>query len=96
MATHAEIDSRSLAMATAIAERIDNRPELLDQVRGWAGRHDHPAVLEWRTILSGSWEDIRAVLLDETEEGKRLRQSSPFVGILTPQERWSFYPRLNP
>jgi hypothetical protein len=42
-------------------------------------------------ILQGSWPEIRSVLLDESEEGKRLRQNSPFCGILTPVERWAIY-----
>jgi hypothetical protein len=34
---------------------------------------------------------VRAVLLDESDEGQRLRQSDPFCGILTPEERWKIY-----
>jgi len=34
---------------------------------------------------------VRAVLLDESDEGQRLRQSDPFCGVLTPRERWEIY-----
>lgn len=78
-------------MAEVIASKIDQSPELLDGVREWAARHDARAIVEWRSILEKPWPEVKAILLDPSEEGKRLRQSSPFVGILTPQERWSFY-----
>ena len=34
---------------------------------------------------------MRAVLLDESDEGQRLRQNDPFCGVLTPKERWAIY-----
>ena len=47
---------------------------------------------EARTVLLDALQEHqRAVLLDESEEGQRLRQSSPFCGILTPRERWAIY-----
>ena len=49
------------------------------------------AIAEWLSILGKDWETIRAVLLDESERGQRLRQSNPFCGVLSPQERWAIY-----
>ncbi len=97
MKTHQEIDERSLAMARAIVARIDADPGRagLEKARTtckrWLDRGGGPAVREWLNILEGSWEEVRRVLLDDSEEGKRLRQSSPFCGILTPRERWAIY-----
>ena len=89
---HDHIDSRSLQMALAIAEKIDESPELLEQARQWALQHnDVPAVNEWISHLDCPWPEIRKLLLDPSEQGKRLRQSSPFAGILSNQERWAFY-----
>ncbi len=51
--------------------------------------------MEWQEILNQNWESVRKVLLDESEEGKRLRQSTPFAGVLTPQERWEIYRRFS-
>ena len=34
---------------------------------------------------------MRAILLDESDEGQRLRQTDLFCGILTPAERWQIY-----
>ena len=97
MQTHQEIDLRSLAMARAIAARIDADPthggldKARDICRRWNKRRSTPAVREWLDILTQPWERVRNVLLDESEEGKRLRQSNPFGGVLTPQERWQIY-----
>ena len=46
---------------------------------------------EWQRLLQKPWEDVRAILLDESDEGQRLRQTDPFCGILTPAERWEIY-----
>ena len=46
---------------------------------------------EWLLILERPWSEIRAVLLDESDQGQRLRQTDPFCGILTPEERWAIY-----
>lgn len=34
---------------------------------------------------------VRCVLLADNEEGRRLRQSSPFCSVLTARERWTLY-----
>lgn len=46
---------------------------------------------EWQPLLDKPWAEIRAILLDESDEGQRLRQTDPFCGILTPTERWEIY-----
>ncbi len=95
--THQQIDRRSLALAKAVVERIDADPQRagLEKARAtfrrWLKSDPAPANGEWLEILKGPWEEIRLVLLDESEEGQRLRQSTPFCGVLTPQERWNIY-----
>ena len=42
-------------------------------------------------ILERPWAEIRSILLDDSEEGRRLRQNDPFCGVLTPAERWDIY-----
>lgn len=94
---HRAIEERSLMMARAVVERIDADPQRhgLDQARAvcrrWAEQTRAPVVREWQTILDRAWSEIRSVLLDPSEEGRRLRQSDPFCGILSPRERWSLY-----
>ncbi len=94
--THEAIDRRSLTMARRIVAKIDDDParQGLEHAREvcarWVERGNRPA-LEWMEILRRPWAEIRSILLDESEEGKRLRQNSPFCGILTPVERWQIY-----
>jgi hypothetical protein len=41
------------------------------------------ALLEWQTILQNSTpEEIRKIITQDTDEGQRLRSSSPFAGVL--------------
>lgn len=101
MKTHQQIDDRSLAMARAIVAKIDHDPERKGLAkaqaisRRWCRQRPTPANKEWLDIMERPWEEIRAVLLDESEEGKRLRQNDPFCGILTPEERWAIYREHN-
>ncbi len=97
MKTHQQIDQRSLALARAVVARIDADPSRAGLARArstcarWFQEHPLPGLREWLEILERPWEQIRAVLLDESEEGQRLRQNDPFCGVLTPQERWEIY-----
>lgn len=91
MSNHLDIDRRSLCLHQAIVQKIDETPSLLQSARSWAGRHEHQAIREWRELLQQDWLVIRQLMLDPGPEGQRLRQSSPFAGILTPQERWKIY-----
>jgi hypothetical protein len=95
--THADIDHRSLALARLIAERIDADPartgleKARSVCRNWCNR-GVAAASEWMTLLDTlDWPGIRALLLEESEEGRRRRQNSPFCGVLTPRERWAFF-----
>jgi hypothetical protein len=97
MRTHEQIDKRSLEMARAIVAKIDQDPARAGLAKAratcqrWQEQGPRVAIREWLNILDLPWEQIRAMLLDNSEEGRRLRQSDPFCGILTPQERWAIY-----
>ena len=92
--THESIDQRSLALDVEIARMIREQPELLNRakatLRRWieAREPEVPeALLEWGMILNSSnLEEILDLLVRDDEEARRLRQSSPFCGIL-PEER---------
>ena len=94
--THQDIDRRSLEMIRRIVARIDADPQrhgfehakrVCDR---WVAQGIGSA-REWQRLLQKPWEDVRAILLDESDEGQRLRQTDPFCGILTPAERWEIY-----
>ena len=94
MNPHSAIDARSLEMDRLIAERLRKDPVVLAKARAvlhkWLGSCDasvRPALEEWRAILEGPLSGVLATLAGEDEKSTRLRQSSPFCGILTPAER---------
>jgi len=91
-------------MDREIARRLRADPALVEVARRnlkrWPGRPRLPASLkrcydEWQTILdSYSLDQLLRLLEDEGEEAQRLRQNSPFVGILTPLEVREFKRRF--
>jgi hypothetical protein len=91
---HELLDQRALAMERKVAEKLRADPALLARARVTLERwlrtvspQARPALLEWRRILDGSLEEICAVLESTDERATRLRQSSPFCGILSREER---------
>ena len=98
--SHEWIDARSLAMAEAVAEKVGRDPALVQTAVGnlarWkARRSPWPACLrEWEEILAScDVDDLLRILVEDSEEGRRRRQSSPFTGILTPRERREIFER---
>src|SRR3954468_22914369 len=94
--SHQVIDERSLELHRAIVDRLRANPPLIevarDNLRRWAQRHQgSPSLLacdeEWQSILDeNSFEAVLALLTENSERAQRLRQNSPFAGILTPHE----------
>jgi hypothetical protein len=41
--------------------------------------------------MSRPWSEIAAIMTEPSEEGARLRQSSPFAGVLSATERRRIY-----
>ena len=89
---HEDIDRRSLMMHRIIAARLRVQPELMAVVHANIARWDCPERgwwQEWSAILSSQTVEKIACLIErEDEDACRLRQSAPFVGILTPKEVW--------
>jgi hypothetical protein len=93
---HERIDKRSLALHQEIAKRIRKDPDIIriakENLHQWiAHSGPKPSWQEWEIILEKSVNEIIEILLSPGEEGRRLRQSSPFCGILEPKERWRIY-----
>ncbi len=88
--THDWIDQRSLALDCAVADMVRANPELLGRAKltlaRWIEQREPEvpkALLEWKVILErSSLEDILNFITQDNEEARRLRQSSPFCGIL--------------
>lgn len=93
--SHQWIDGRSLALHEEVARLLEEQPELLAKAKSnlarWIQQRlpDVPAVMqEWQSILD-TWpiEQILALLRSPDENARRLRQSSPFCGFLSPEKR---------
>lgn len=97
--SHRLLEARSLAMHAVIAEKIERDSQLLDVPRNnlqrWKARwveSEAPAWYdEWRGIMNRPWPEIAAIITELSEEGARLRQSSPFAGVLSADERKRIY-----
>ena len=81
-------------MHCLVARKLLADPGLIAQARSTLARWRAQAVepvpsyfSEWRCILAGGAEEIAAFLASMREDATRLRQSSPFTNILTPEER---------
>lgn len=85
-------------MHAVIAEKIQRNSKLLDiahkNLERWRARWDDRAPAwhrEWTDIMQRPWPDIAAIITEPSEEGARLRQSTPFAGILSTAERRRIY-----
>jgi hypothetical protein len=96
--SHRLLEARSLALHAVIARKIDRDPALLAvahrNIARWSARwaDEEPAWLkEWKGLLKQPWENIAALITELSENAARLRQSSPFAGVLTQEERRRIY-----
>jgi hypothetical protein len=98
--SHEWIDRRSLALHEAIAAKIEGDPQLLDVARGnlkrWLEISQRPALLEWQRRLDDTpVPQLIAFLRSRDEDAARLRQSSPFAGLLSCEERRHIFDRYD-
>jgi hypothetical protein len=96
-------DRVSLEIAQRIAAGLPNHPEWIDFARGnldrWATiNNESPGLLrcyaEWRSLLDRSLAEVIVILTTQSDEGQRLRQNSPFAGVLSPNEVWEIKRRM--
>ena len=89
--THRTAELQALAYHRLVAERLDEH--LVDQARSRLRRwrldgRIHPRwAEEWERILATPLPEIAKTISADTKHVRELRQSSPFAGILTEQER---------
>jgi hypothetical protein len=101
--SHTTIDETSLEMGRRVAARLQDQPDLLSIAHANLDRWSHlnadaPSLLrcyaEWRVILQHPLSEICGLLTSDSEEARRLRQNSPFVGVLSPREVWELKQRF--
>ena len=91
---HPEIDRRSLVRARLVVAKIDAQPELVEvgvrNLQRWigqAGGRPNQCNVEWLNLIrTKPWSELRKILLQESDEGQRIRSSQPFAGLLTDEE----------
>jgi hypothetical protein len=85
-------DRRNYELHRAVVARLREQPAMVlgialrnvERYRQTSG--DHPVFCEWERLLRDGPDAVIEVLLDEGERGQRLRSSTPFAGVLSPQE----------
>jgi len=95
VASHRYLDERARVLATAVADLLPNDPSILDRTLRWIerrleadeGRHARD-LEEWKHMLNRlSVQQIQTFLREDSERADRLRQSLPFVEVLSAPER---------
>ncbi len=98
------VDLFSLMLHIKVAEKLRSNPNKVLQIARqnldrWL-KNENPALLEWQEILElKTPEEIIKIITRDTDEGQRLRSSSPFAGVLSESERdkiWSECAKIRP
>jgi len=101
--SHELIDEISLELGRCTAARLRQQPELLqlahENLARWSRLNaSAPALLrcyaEWRELLRHPVEKICQLLSSDNETARRLRQNSPFAGVLSAREVWELKHRF--
>lgn len=91
------MDEISLELGRRTAARLRQQPGLLqlanDNLARWSKQNANaPSLLrcyaEWREILARPLTEICSLLTSNSENARRLRQNSPFAGVLDAREVW--------
>ncbi|HWB53596.1 MAG TPA: hypothetical protein VG722_05365 [Tepidisphaeraceae bacterium] len=102
--SHRISDAVSLEIARRISHGLANHPEWIELAKSNLNRwsrlnSEAPGLLacyaQWRQILDQPVNDIAMRLVAETDEGQRLRQNSPFAGVLSAREIWQIKRRIH-
>jgi hypothetical protein len=84
---------RSLALHAAVAAKLRDHPEIIDQARSrierWLSADGSSGVLlrQWQELLERPVDELVAFMTERSEEAAQMRKASPFAGALRPEER---------
>lgn len=88
---HRPAELRGLAYHQAVAARLDDRSigDARERLRRWrrSGPIADEAATRWETLLELPATEIAERIVADDEDGRALRQTSPFAGALTDHER---------
>lgn len=96
--SHQFIDEFNLAYHCAVAQVLRREPEAVvtrarQNIARWIesdvyDEGERPSLFEWDKILdNSSVGELIAIITEDSDEGQRLRQSTPFAGVLSEDER---------
>jgi hypothetical protein len=87
-------ETKRMAYAVLVTHYIQRDPmstiqKAMSNLDRWLTMNpDAPHYIEWRNILHRSpTREVCALLLEDSERGRHLRSTTPFVGIITEEER---------
>lgn len=96
---HRHREMQSLAMHRRIAAIMEHDPDAvigkaLYNLHAWMAKQQDASEVaafeEWLELLTRMTpHEIANLIVSDTEQAVRMRQSSPFAGVLTPQEVWA-------
>lgn len=93
-------DWRSLELHRQVAARLRNQPELVQyailNIERWEKQNTSTSAREWLPHIQKGLDHLLAFMLSETDEGQRLRSSSPFIGdcFITQEERSKIFEKF--
>ena len=98
LGSHQFLDKLALAYHEEIATRLLLTPETImerarSNLRRWLADHEPGSgearcFEEWQHLLATrTLSELIAIMTEDSDEEQRLRQSTPFTGILSAQER---------
>lgn len=97
------LDKLALAYHRAIAARLLADPDEVlavarDNLRRWLKVHEGTgaayALEEWLTLLdTKTVPELISIITEDSDEGQRLRSSTPFAGVLPEEERKEIFAR---
>lgn len=100
---HELTDELSLELGRRVAARLRQQPDLLrvalDNLDRWSHLNANAPTLlrcyaEWCELLKRPLEEVCNLLSSDIEEARRLRQNSPFAGVLSAREVWELKQRF--
>jgi len=99
LSMHRRREIQSLEMHRRIAAMMAHDPsrvlgKAMANLHAWMERHQGSALeavfREWQDLLAhSSPSEMAAFLVADDKRAVRMRQSSPFAGVLSPQEVWA-------
>jgi hypothetical protein len=95
---HEAAAQRSLAYHRVLADRLrrSNVNEALHLVWAWRaqGKIDEVYAERWEQVLRQPLPEVRRAITEDSQQGRDLRQNSPFAGMLSEPERREVFRRL--